>query len=275
MAIVLPYEAISMCDMMDFWPATKTIPKGGWLVIFISLPIAFNFLNVRKYGEVEYWLTTIKIITLLSVSLLGILLPLGATLNGPLLATNGNHQPIPCDNGTGACLSHPGFNCNSPCNCSDVDWRETPFREVIVSGPAGRLVSFWECCIEATVGYIGIETLAITAAETEDPRKNMPAAARKVSRRIVLYYVVAAIALSLNVSAEDPIIDAVFQDSTISYGGAFVVMLERWGLPVLGDVVNGVGIIAAFGVANVVLYVAVLDLQYDGLLMSRLGHCTH
>jgi len=84
----------------------------------------------------------------------------------------------------------------------------------------------------------------------------MPAAARKVSYRIVFYYIAAAIALSLNVSAADPILEAAFKNSSASYGGAFVLMLNRWGFPLLGNVVNGVGIIAAFGVANVILYVS-------------------
>jgi amino acid permease len=93
--------------------------------------------------------------------------------------------------------------------------------------------------------------------EAENPRMNLPKAARKVGKRIVFYYVAAAIALSLNLSANDPILVAAFQDPDVKYGGAFVLMLRRWGLPRLAYVVNGVGLIAAFGVANVFLYVAV------------------
>ena len=93
--------------------------------------------------------------------------------------------------------------------------------------------------------------------ETENPRKNLPKAARKVGKRLVFYYVGAAIALSLNLSANDPILEAAFRDPNINYGGAFVLMLRRWGLQGLAQVVNGVALIAAFGVTNIFLYLAV------------------
>src|SRR5204863_4862145 len=93
--------------------------------------------------------------------------------------------------------------------------------------------------------------------EVENPRKNLPKAARKAGKRLVFYYVGAAIALSLNLSANDPILKAAFQVPKVNYGGAFVLMLRRWGLQRLAQVVNGVGLIAAFGVANVYLYLAV------------------
>lgn len=142
-----------------------------------------------------------------------------------------------------------------------LDWREGPFREIVVTGAAGGVVAFWECCCRAVFGYIGLESLAITATEAENPRKNLPKAARKVGKRIVFYYVGAAIALSLNVSANDPILAAAFQDPNFNFGGAFVVMLRRWGLQRLAQVVNGAALIAAFGVANVFLYLAVMSLD--------------
>ena len=137
-----------------------------------------------------------------------------------------------------------------------LDWREGPFREIIVTGSAGGLVAFWECCCRVVFGYIGLESLAIMAVETENPKRNLPIAARKVGRRIIFYYLGAAIALTLNVSANDPILLASLQDSSVHYGGAFVLMLRRWNLGGLAHVVNFVGIIAAFGVANVFLYLA-------------------
>lgn len=126
-----------------------------------------------------------------------------------------------------------------------------------MKGPSSGLVSFWECCCRAIFGYIGLELFGITAAETENPCKNLPIAARKVGMRIVLYYTLASIALGLNLSANDPILVASFSNPTVNYGGAFVLMLNRWGVSGLAHVVNAVGLIAAFGVANVFLYFAV------------------
>jgi amino acid permease len=73
-----------------------------------------------------------------------------------------------------------------------------------------------------------------------------------------MYYVAAALTLSLNISVNDPLLIKSFQDPNINTGGAFVFMLRRWGLTGLVHVVNGVGLIAAFGISNVFLYLAVL-----------------
>jgi yeast amino acid transporter len=149
------------------------------------------------------------------------------------------------------------------------DWREGYFRNIIITGPAGGLVAFWECCYRAVFGYIGLQSLGILAAEAENPRKNIPKAARKVGKRLVFYYVAAALTLSLNVSANDPILEKAFQDPTINPGGPFVLMLRRWGLTGLAHVVNGVGLIAAFGIANVFLYLAVLPMTIDTYRQTR------
>ena len=148
------------------------------------------------------------------------------------------------------------------------DWREAPFADIIVTGPAGGLVAFWECSCTAVFGYIGIESLAITAVEVENPRRNLPKAARKIGRRIIFYYVGAAIALSLNVSANDPILQSAFENSGTKIGGAFVLMLRRWGLETFAHVVNGIGILAAFGVSNVFLYLAVRLLNLNSSLID-------
>lgn len=100
-----------MQEIINFWTSTQKVPEWAWILIFILLPLAFNFLNVRKYGEVEYWITMIKILTLVALILLGIsLLPLGASSSEPLLGTTGI-DPEFCLPSNGSCLSSPGFNC--------------------------------------------------------------------------------------------------------------------------------------------------------------------
>src|SRR5205085_12185149 len=144
---------VAMKDIMYYWTSAQKVPESVWIAVFIFLPFAFNFLNVRRYGEVEYWLTMIKIVTLVTLFILGVVfLPLGINEGVPLLATNGTGNamtPVLCPTSTvnnGSCLLRPGFNCMSHCAYLIEDWREGAFREVIVTGPSGGVVSFWECC---------------------------------------------------------------------------------------------------------------------------------
>ena len=108
---IVPNEIVAMQEIVNFWTTTQKVPEWAWILIFITLPLAFNFLNVRKYGEVEYWITMVKILTLVALVLLGVvLLPLGASSGGPLLGTDGTNPEF-CPPFNGSCLSSPGFNC--------------------------------------------------------------------------------------------------------------------------------------------------------------------
>jgi len=96
---------------MTFW--TGAVPSAAWIAIFLTIPILFNFFNVRRYGEIEFWLTSIKIITIVGLIFLGILLPMGASSRPPLLGTSAQYTAVECSkNEIGEkCLLSPGFNC--------------------------------------------------------------------------------------------------------------------------------------------------------------------
>lgn len=95
---------------MKFWPTP--VPEPAWIAIFLVIPLLFNLFNVRRYGEIEFWLTTIKVTLIVGLTFLGVLLPMGASTNGLLLGTDANHHPVDCsENMIGTCLPPPGFNC--------------------------------------------------------------------------------------------------------------------------------------------------------------------
>src|SRR5271156_3685560 len=97
---------------MKFW--STPIPEPAWIAIFLVLAFLFNLFNVRRYGEIEFWLTTIKITLIVGLILLGVLLPMGASTEGLLLGTDDNFHPVNCNETVamiGGCLPSPGFNC--------------------------------------------------------------------------------------------------------------------------------------------------------------------
>ena len=84
------------------------------IVVFFIPPILINVLNVRKYGEVEFWMTTIKLTTLLGLIILGVVIAAGG-VSSPLLGTNANYHPVPCNQTdiNHQCLPKAGFICSS------------------------------------------------------------------------------------------------------------------------------------------------------------------
>ena len=229
---------------MSFW---TSIDSAIWISIFLCIPIVFNFFNVRRYGEIEFWLTTIKIGTIVGLIILGILLAMGCG-PGPLLSgTDSHYRPVPCIenvNAIGPCVSPPVIT-------------QLPFKSLFAPGAAGRLAAIWNCCLLSIFSYTGCENIGITADETEYQRRTLPKATKRVAHRLMLYYVGATIALGINLSPNDPILALPSTKNAQFYPGGFIVMIQRAGIPVLPDIVNGVMIIAALSVANADLYVTV------------------
>jgi amino acid transporter len=142
-----------------------------------------------------------------------------------------------------------------------LDW-SVPFKsDGVAQGWPGRLAAFWECCSIAVYSLTGNEVIAVLCVETEQQRRNLPKAVRRIPRRIVSYYVLAVFGLGLSVSSTDPLLALPTSNGPVrNYPGGFVIMAERAGIPLLPDLINGVMIIAAFSMATAGLFVAVLYL---------------
>ena len=110
--VAFPAKLVAGASLMAFWIPNTQISPGVWITIFMLLPVAFNMFNVRRYGEIEFWLTTVKITAFVSIIVIGLLLPMGVSTATPLLGTDDDYNLIPCTNpATDNCVSPPGFIC--------------------------------------------------------------------------------------------------------------------------------------------------------------------
>jgi amino acid permease len=102
---------------MAFWLPKDQYPPEIWISLFWVVPLLFNYLNVRRYGEIEFWLTVTKVVTIVGIIILGILLPMGASPTTPLLGTDmSTLELVVCpQNPTPGitCVGRPGFECIS------------------------------------------------------------------------------------------------------------------------------------------------------------------
>lgn len=138
-----------------------------------------------------------------------------------------------------------------------LDWKQDGWKEFLFEGSLGRLAAFWACCCQACLAYLGSEIIGITANEAGKPQETMPKAVRRVSHRIVFYYVGAIFVLGLNVSSDDPVLASYVTNPSGGYQGPFVLMLNRANIAGLDHVLNAVAIVASLSVANANLYVTV------------------
>ena len=117
-AIGFAVHLVAMRNIMATWVSNE---KYGpvWISIFFIAVVIFNFFNVRRYGEIEYWLTVFKIAAIVIIIILGILLPLGVAPGIRQLGTSLNNKAVSCSLDLlkeGRCLDNPGIQCDIATN---------------------------------------------------------------------------------------------------------------------------------------------------------------
>ena len=62
---------------MSFWVSTDKVNSGVWIAIFLVIIVVVNVLGVRFFGEIEFWLSCVKVITCLGLIILLLVIALG------------------------------------------------------------------------------------------------------------------------------------------------------------------------------------------------------
>ena len=153
------YVAVSMTELsvvgiyVNYW--LPDFPQ--WLTAFLVLAgvTAVNLIQVRLYGELEFWFALVKVAAVIGM------IGLGAVL----VLLNAGHDP------QGA--NGPGF--------ANL-WAHGGF---FPHGLSGMLLSL----VLVMFSFGGTELIAVTAGEADNPKKSLPRAIRQVLRRILLFYI--------------------------------------------------------------------------------------
>lgn len=101
--------------------------------------------------------------------------------------------------------------------------------------------------VTASFAYTGTELTGLAAAETENPRKEIPRASKQVVWRIAIFYIVNLFLIGLIVPADSP---AYNDPGAESRHSPFVIAIQLAGIKVLPSIFNAVILIAVMSVAN-------------------------
>ncbi|MGU0871761.1 amino acid permease [Pseudomonas aeruginosa] len=142
---------------MGFW--FPDAPRWIWVLGIVLLIGGLNLCNVKVFGELEFWLSLLKVLAIL------------AMIGGGLTILLFGIQP----GGAGA----PAI---------DNLWQHGGF---FPNGIEGMLASF----AIVMFAFGGIEVIGITAGEAQDPRRMIPKAINSVPLRILLFYVLTLLVL--------------------------------------------------------------------------------
>ena len=133
---------------MQYW--FPDVPTWIWAAAFFIIINAVNLVNVRLYGETEFWFALIKVLAIIGMIGFGLWL---------LFSGHGGEK-------------------------ASIDnlWRYGGF---FATGWNGLILSL--AVIMFSFG--GLELIGITAAEARDPEKSIPKAVNQVVYRILLFYI--------------------------------------------------------------------------------------
>lgn len=101
--------------------------------------------------------------------------------------------------------------------------------------------------VTAAFAYTGTELTGLAAAETDNPKKEIPRASKQVVWRILIFYVVNLALVGLVVPADSPLFSA---EGSTSRRSPFVIAIRLANIKVLPSIFNAVILIAVISVAN-------------------------
>lgn len=223
-AMLVAAEVSAASVVIQYW--TTSVPVAVWITIILVVIVCLNTFVVSWYGESEFWFASIKIIAIIGLIILGIVLFFGG---GP------NHDRL-------------GFRY----------WKNPPgaFKSYAAPGNTGKFLAFWTALIRSGFAFVlSPELVTIAAGETEAPRRNIPKAGRRFIYRLIVFYILGTLVISVIVSSDDPdLLKAVSSGKTNAGASPFVLGIQRAGIPVLNHIINGVILTSAWSAGNSFLF---------------------
>ncbi|CAM2954718.1 amino acid permease [Actinomyces slackii] len=162
-AITVAAELVAAGIIMAYW--LPDVPSWIWAGVFLALLTALNAMSARAFGEGEFWLSTIKVITVIVFLIAGVAMIVGII----------------------------GGHSGGLANWTQGD---APFH-----GGALAVVSVF---MVAGFSFQGTELVGVAAGEARNPRRDVPRAIRTVFWRIMLFYIGAIAVVGTLVAYNDP-----------------------------------------------------------------------
>ncbi|PKI83347.1 hypothetical protein MVES1_002932 [Malassezia vespertilionis] len=218
--VALPLELTAATIIIQFWDSEEVVPKGVWIAIGLLIIIAINLFGVRGYGEFEFIASLLKVIGCIGFIICAIVIDCGGTPGTPgsegYLGARGWHVP-----GYGAFVN--GFK------------------------------GFCSIFITAAFAFSGTELVGLAAAETSNPRKQLPKAAKQVLFRVLIFYILSLFMITLIVPPNMQELNG-SGDGNDPRASPFVIAIQIGGIKALPQIFNAVILISALSVANASVY---------------------
>ena len=162
-AITLAVDISTVALVLKFW--FPHVPAWVFSLSALLLIFFINALSVKSFGEAEYWMALIKVVTVVVFLAVGLL-----TIFGIL----GGHATY----------------------LENFTKGDAPF--------VGGIPTILSVFVVAGFSFQGTELIGITAGETKDPEKSLPKAIKQVFWRILLFYILSIFVIACIIPYTSP-----------------------------------------------------------------------
>jgi lysine-specific permease len=195
-----------------------------WCASFLIIIVGFNTLSARGFGETEYWFSFIKVAVIIIFIIAGSAMLLGVTQYKP-----------------------GGFH----------NWTigDAPFH--------GGWIAIFSAFMIAGFSFQGTEIIGVAAGESENPRETIPKAVKQVFWRILLFFVLSILVISLLI----PYTSAQLASSDVTTS-PFTLVFKEYGITFAASFINAVILVAILSAGNSGVYASTRMLWF----LAKKGH---
>ena len=144
-------EVTAVAIYFAFW--FPAVPRWAWVTLASVVLLAVNTASVRRFGQFEYGFALIKVVAIVAFILVGLGIVIGIG-PGPAVGVSNLFD------GPGGFLPH---------------------------GWSG----VWLALTLVITSYMGVEVIAVTAGEAQNPEQSIPRAMRTMVLRLIVFYILA------------------------------------------------------------------------------------
>lgn len=219
-------ELIAGAIIVKYWfPGTNT---SLWAILFLAVLLALNLFSVKGFGEAEYWFAGIKVVVTIIFLIVGVLMIIG------IMKGTGSHG---FENWT---LEDPSSGEKAP----------------FIGGIGGVIGIF----MVAAFSFSNTEIVGLSAAESENPKKDVPKAIKNVFWRLLIFYLGTIIVVATLIPFTEPTLLEAAEDNVAA--SPFTMIFQRAGLAAAASVMNAVILTSVLSCGNSSMYSASRTLQH-------------
>lgn len=242
MLVCVEYAAVA--TIMQYW--TTSVNPAVWITMAMVVCVILNIVAVEWYGESEFIMASTKVLLIVGLVLLTFITMVGG---------NPNHDVY-------------GFR----------HWSDGVMYEYYTDGDTGRFLGLFSVMVYAAFSLAGPDLPSLAAGEIQNPRYTIPRVCKMIFWRIVGFYVIGTLAVSIICDSHDPdLISAIENDSSGAAASPWVIGIKRLNIHGLPDLINVLILFSGWSCGNAYVYASsrtLYSLAKDGQAPKFLLKCT-